>query len=84
MLHVINVRCVACDLHTIAPMHLSVRVRDGSRHSEKSQIAPLNVIIIIIIIKFRVGLFIGCLTSQQHAIVSQGRICTILRAATLR
>ena len=29
-------------------------------------------------------LFIGCLTSQQHASVSQGRICSILRAATLR
>ena len=26
----------------------------------------------------------GCLTSQQHASVSQGRICSILRAATLR
>ena len=30
-----------------------------------------------------VGL-VGCSTSQQHASVSQGRICTILRAATLR
>ena len=34
----------------------------------------------------RDGLFAGwllaCLTSQQHASVSQGRICTILRAAT--
>ena len=37
-----------------------------------------------------VGLFserlwlVGCLTSQQHASICQGRICTILRAATLR
>ena len=29
-------------------------------------------------------LFVGCLRSQQHASVSQGRICTILCAATLR
>ena len=29
-------------------------------------------------------LVVGCLTSQQHVSVSQGRICTILRAATLR
>ena len=28
--------------------------------------------------------FVGCLTSQQHASVSQGRICSILCAATLR
>ena len=27
---------------------------------------------------------VGCFTSQQHASVSQGRICSILRAATLR
>ena len=32
-----------------------------------------------------VGLFVDCLTSQQHASVSQGRICADnLRAATLR
>ena len=31
-----------------------------------------------------VCLLVGCLTSQQHASVSQGPICTILRAATLR
>ena len=31
-----------------------------------------------------VCLFNGCITSQQHACVSQGRICSILRAATLR
>ena len=31
-----------------------------------------------------VCLFNGCITSQQHASVSQGRICSILRAATLR
>ena len=29
-------------------------------------------------------LFVGCLTSQQHASVSQRRICSLLRAATLR
>ena len=29
-------------------------------------------------------LLVGCLMSQQHASVSQGRICTILHAATLR
>ena len=29
-------------------------------------------------------LFVGYLTSQQHASVSQGRICSVLRAATLR
>ena len=28
--------------------------------------------------------FVGCLMSQQHASVSQGWICTILRAARLR
>ena len=34
---------------------------------------------------FLIFLFVGCLTSQQHASVSQGWICTdILRAATLR
>ena len=31
-----------------------------------------------------VCLLVGCLSSQQQASVSQGRICTILRAATLR
>ena len=33
-----------------------------------------------------VCLFVGCLTSQQQASVSQGRLCTekFLRAATLR
>ena len=31
-----------------------------------------------------VCLLVGCLTSQQHASVSQGRICSILRGATLR
>ena len=35
MLHVISVRCVARDLHTIAPGPLSVRAGDGSRHSEE-------------------------------------------------
>ena len=30
-----------------------------------------------------VCLLVGCLTSQQQASVSQGRICSILRAATL-
>ena len=30
------------------------------------------------------GLFVSFLTTKQHAIVSQGRICTILCAATLR
>ena len=29
-------------------------------------------------------LLVGCLTSQQHASVSQGRICSITRVATLR
>ena len=29
-------------------------------------------------------LLVGCLTPQQQSSVSQGRICTILRAATLR
>ena len=31
-----------------------------------------------------VCLMVGCLTSQQHASVSQGRICSIFHAATLR
>ena len=31
-----------------------------------------------------VCLLVGCLMSQQHASVSQGRICTIVHAATLR
>ena len=30
------------------------------------------------------GLLVDCLTSQQHASVSQRRICPIVRAATLR
>ena len=51
MLRVVSARCVVCDLHTIAPDH-SIRIGDGSRHSEeivkKSRTAPSNVIIIII------------------------------------
>ena len=31
-----------------------------------------------------VCLFVGCLTSQQHASVSQGPICSNLHAAALR
>ena len=34
--------------------------------------------------RWLVGWLVGCLTSQQQASVSQGRICSILRAATLR
>ena len=34
-LHVISARCVARDLHTIAPGHLSVRVGDSSRRCEE-------------------------------------------------
>ena len=35
-------------------------------------------------VRCRFVLLVACLTSQQHASVSQGRICSILRAATLR
>ena len=35
MLPVMSARCVARDLHTVAPGHLSVRVGDSSRRSEE-------------------------------------------------
>ena len=54
MLHVISTRCVARDLHTIVPGPLEhaywETVRGVVRRLIKSQIAPLNAIIIIIII----------------------------------
>ena len=54
MLHLMSARCVARDLHSAVPGHLSVRVGDSSLRSEeivqKSRIAPVSAIIIIIII----------------------------------
>ena len=38
----------------------------------------------IISISTQVGWLVGCLTSQQHASPPQERICSNLRAATLR
>ena len=38
-------------------------------------ILSYRFIILAVIVQFRVCLFVGCLTSQQHASVSQGRIC---------
>ena len=35
ILHVMSARCVARDLHTVAPGHLNVCVGDRSRHSEE-------------------------------------------------
>ena len=49
----ISALCVARDLQTIAPIHLSVRVGDSSRRSEeivKSGIAPFNAIIILLLL----------------------------------
>ena len=50
MLHAISARCVARDLHTVVLGHLTVHVGDSSQRSNKSQIAPLNAIITVIII----------------------------------
>ena len=79
-LHVIGARCVARDFHTIVPWPLQrtcwrqfVAQRGDCK---KSRTAPLNAIIIIINRWGLVGWLVGCLTSQQHASVSQGRICT--------
>ena len=51
MLHLINARCVACDLHTIAPWPLErtswEKVRSAVRRLQKSYSAPLNAVIII-------------------------------------
>ena len=54
MLHVLSARCVARDLHTIAPGPLERtcwrRFAAQWGDCQKSRIAPLNAIIIIIII----------------------------------
>ena len=92
MLHVISARCVARDLHTIALGLLERtcwrRFAAQWGDCKNSRIAPfiaiiINIIIITIIIIVVVVvvvtalvLFVGCLTSQQHASVSQGRICS--------
>ena len=62
MLHVISARCVACDLHMIAPGPLERtcwrRFTAQWGDCKKSPIAPLNVIIIIVIVA-HVGLCWG-------------------------
>ena len=35
LLHVISARCVACDVHMIAPGQLSVRAGDSSQRTEE-------------------------------------------------
>ena len=63
MLHVMSVRRVARDLHTIAPWPLERRVGDSWRRSEeivkRPRIAPFNAIIIVLIIIIIIILFNG-------------------------
>ena len=51
MLHVMKAQCVARDLHTVAPDHLSVRFGDMRRllKKKKNRFALFNANIIIII-----------------------------------
>ena len=76
MLHVMSARCVARDLHTIAPGPLESRCwrefatqwgdcqKSRIAHCQKSRFAPLNAIIIIIII---------IINLRQHTLHSRTR-----------
>ena len=85
MLYVMSARCVARDLHLISSW-----IEAPWGECKTSRIAPFNAIKIIIIYRSRGGhhitrprrqcqalcWLVGCFTSQQHACVSQGRICS--------
>ena len=56
---------------------------DSLRQSRITGRSPFHHRLVNLVVK--ACLFVGCLASQQHASVSQGRSAqTILRAATLR
>ena len=79
MLHMISTQCVARDLHTTAPGPLEHTCWRRWRSEEIVEIVPLNGFIIIFLlskVKRGVCLLVGCLTSQQQARVSLGRMCS--------
>ena len=64
-------------------MLLDVKQLTKTQHTpENLRFAPYGTLVCGLFT--RTAVVVGWLLSQQHASVSQGRICSILRAATLR